>query len=66
MRWPIDRRKAVKVRDCDYAYRPPFESVQIRNLPVEYARRAARAVTSPVHYPEGGGGHAFVDRKSVV
>ncbi|MBQ2630440.1 MAG: DUF4838 domain-containing protein [Kiritimatiellae bacterium] len=56
----IDRRKAVKVRDCDYAYRPPFESVQIRNLPVEYARRAARAVTSPVHYPEGGGGHAFV------
>ena len=56
----IDKRNTVRVKDCDYVYRPAFESVNIRHLPVEYVRRAARAVASPVHYPEGVSGHAFV------
>lgn len=56
----IDSRRSVVVKDCDYMYTPPFESVNIRHLPVEYVRRAARVVASPVRYPEGGGGHAFV------
>ena len=56
----IDSRRSVAVKDCDYIYNPPFESVNIRYLPVEYVRRAARVIASPVHYPEGVGGHAFV------
>ncbi|MBE6398192.1 MAG: hypothetical protein E7046_14425, partial [Lentisphaerae bacterium] len=56
----IDSRRSVVVKDCDYMYTPPFESVNIRHLPVEYVRRAARVVATPVRYPEGGGGHAFV------
>ena len=57
----IDVRKTVVIGDCDYAYRPPFESVNIRHLPAEYARRAARVVEDSVHYPEKTRGHAFVD-----
>lgn len=44
-----------------YEWRPPFESVRIRKFSGMWARRAARAFTTPVDYPGGGsGGHAFV------
>lgn len=56
----IDERRSVSVSECEYSYVPPFESVSIRAFPADYARRAARAVASPVRYPEGVAGHAFV------
>lgn len=56
----IDERRTVSVAACDYSYVPPFESVSIRALPADYARRAARTVASAVRYPEGVSGHAFV------
>ena len=56
-----DRKQTIRAVDS-YDYVPPFENVRIRKVENRYSRRAARIVTTPINYPDGGrGGHAFVN-----
>ena len=56
----IDKKHTIAFDSLSYEWERPFESVKIRGFPKEWARRAARAGETAIHYQTNRGGHAFV------